>query len=93
MFRRGIPSNWGLLLVQSSESIMNAAIHMVAVPFDLGVIWINSAGDVVDLARAKAWVGIKSPSEPARYILEVSPEHLGKFNRGDRIRFVEINPT
>jgi len=92
MFRREIPADWGLLLVQSTESIVNAAIHMVAVPFDLGVVWINSAGEVVDTAVAKAWVGIKSPTKPARFILEVRPEHLGKFNQGDKINFVEITP-
>ena len=90
MFRRGIPENWGLLLVEPSDSIVNAAIHMVAVPFDLGVIWINTAGEVVDTAVAKRWVGIKSPKKPARYILEVQPKHLEKFHVGDQIEFVEI---
>ena len=90
MFRGGIPENWGLLLVEPSDSIVNAAIHMVAVPFDLGVIWINSAGEVVDTAVAKRWVGIKSPKKPARYILEVQPKNLVKFHLGDQIEFVEI---
>ena len=79
-----------MLLVEPSDSIVNAAIHMVAVPFDLGVIWINSAGEVVDTAVAKRWVGIKSPKKPARYILEVQPKHLEKFHVGDQIEFVEI---
>ena len=35
MFRKGIPDNWGLLLVEGSESIVNSAIHMFFVPFDL----------------------------------------------------------
>ena len=87
MFRRGIPEDWGLLLVQTSESVMNAAIHMVGVPFDLGIIWINNAGEVVDTTVAKAWVGLKSPGKPARYILEVRPDHLDKFNIGDQIEF------
>ena len=93
MFRPGIPADWGLLLVQSSESIINAAIHMVGVPFDLGAIWINSDGEVVDSALAKAWVGVKSPAKPARYILEVRPEHLEKFTVGDKINFVAIETT
>ncbi|MEJ2488177.1 MAG: DUF192 domain-containing protein [Anaerolineales bacterium] len=87
MFRRGIPVDWGLLLVQSSESIVNAAIHMVAVPFDLGVIWINNAGKVVDKTVAKAWIGVKSPKMPARFILEVQPVHMDKFQVGDKIEF------
>lgn len=90
MFRRGIPEDWGLLLVGDSESIINSAIHMVAVPFDLGIVWINEGGEVVDTALAKKWIGLKSPKKPARYILEVQPKHLGKFNPGDRIDFVEV---
>ena len=62
---------------------------MVAVPFDLGIIWINSAGVVVDKALAKRWIGIKSPKKPARYILELQPHHLDKFHPGDQIEFVE----
>ncbi|MBN2044399.1 MAG: DUF192 domain-containing protein [Anaerolineales bacterium] len=90
MFRGSIPSDWGLLLVEKKDSIANAAIHMFFVPFDLGIIWINTAGEVVDTAIAKKWVGLKSPTRPARYILEVQPEHLGKFQQGDRIDFVKV---
>jgi len=89
MFRSSIPENWGLLLVQPSESIVNAAIHMFGVPFNLGVIWINDDGYVVDLAEVKKWVGIKSPKKPARFILEVTPSRLSEFNVGDKIAFLE----
>lgn len=88
MFRKGIPDNWGLLLVESSESIINAAIHMFAVPFDLGVIWINNQYEVVDVAVVKRWIGIKSPKKPARYILEVTPVRASEFNIGDKLEFL-----
>jgi uncharacterized membrane protein (UPF0127 family) len=87
MFRKRIPNDWGLLLVQGSESIVNSAIHMFAVPFDLGVIWLNTGGEVVDLAEVKRWIGIKSPKKPAKYILEVTPSRLNEFKLGDRITF------
>ena len=90
MFRRSIPENWGLLLVQNSDSIVNSAIHMVAVPFDLGIVWVNDAGVVVDTVVAKRWVGMKSPKAPARYTLEVQPSHLSKFQPGDKLEFVEV---
>jgi len=89
MFRSGIPDNWGLLLVQPGESIVNSAIHMFAVPFNLGVVWINQAGLVVDVAEVKKWVGIKSPKQPARYVLEVTPFRLKEFNLGDKIAFID----
>jgi uncharacterized membrane protein (UPF0127 family) len=90
MFRRNIPEDWGLVLVQSSDSIVNSAIHMVGVPFDLGVVWINSEMIVVDRAIVKQWVGLKSPSRPAMYVLEMQPKHLEKFQIGDKLRFDDI---
>lgn len=90
MFRRSIPADWGLLLVQNSDSIINSAIHMVAVPFDLGIVWVNDAQQVVDTVVAKRWVGMKSPKAPARYTLEVQPFQLSKFQPGDKVDFVEI---
>ena len=92
MFRSGIPEEWGLLLVQPSESIVNAAIHMVGVPFNLGVIWINADGIVVDLAEVKKWIGVKSPNKPAQFILEVTPSRLAEFKVGDKIVFVDHEP-
>lgn len=89
MFRKGIPEDWGLLLVQPAESIVNSSIHMFAVPFNLGVVWISQAGIVVDLAEVKKWVGIKSPHEPAKYILEITPSRLKEFKLGDKILFVD----
>lgn len=89
MFRSSIPEEWGLLLVQPSESIVNAAIHMVGVPFNLGVIWINQEGIVVDLAEVKKWIGVKSPIKSARFILEVTPSRLAEFKLGDKIVFVD----
>lgn len=85
MFRKSIPADWGLLLVEAKDSIVNTSIHMFFVFFDLGVIWINSAGEVVDLCEAKKWITIKAPKKPARYILEVTPERLAEFKVGDQI--------
>jgi len=88
MFRKSIPADWGLLLVETKDSIVNTSIHMFFVFFDLGVIWINDAGEVVDLCFAKKWVTIKAPKKAARYILEVKPSRLAEFKVGDQISFV-----
>jgi uncharacterized membrane protein (UPF0127 family) len=88
-FRRRIPSNWGLLLVQEKDSRLDSAIHMFGVFIDLGIIWINESGEIVDKCLAKKWITIKVPQNPARYILEIVPERLDEFNIGDRIRFEE----
>jgi uncharacterized membrane protein (UPF0127 family) len=87
MFRRSIPDDWGLLLVQSRNSRLDAAIHMLAMRIDLGVVWINSQGEVVDTRLARRWRPAYLPANPARYILEMNVAHLGDFTVGDRIQF------
>lgn len=87
MFRKSIPDDWGLLLVQGSDSRLDAAIHMLAMWIDLAVVWINSQGDVVDKRLARRWRPAYLPAGPARYILEMNVAHLGDFAVGDRIQF------
>ncbi len=86
-FRRSLPEDWGLVLVEAADGRVSTAIHMLFVWFDLGVIWINDAGTVVDKRLARSWVSFIIPSRPARYVLEVRPERLAEFEIGDQIDF------
>ena len=86
-FRRSIPKDWGLLLVESLESRAGTSIHMLFMFFKIGVVWINQAGQVVDLRLAKPWVSFITPKEPARYMLEIHPARLQDFKLGDQIQF------
>lgn len=86
-FRKSLPPDWGLLLVQSQESRADAAIHMFFVFINLGIVWIDDLGIVVDRCVAKKWVTIKAPKTPARYILEIVPDRLDEFQIGDQINF------
>ena len=88
MFKRSIPDGWGLLFVEPRESIANTTIHMFFCFIDLGIIWLDDAGEVVDTCLAKKWVTIKAPKSPARYFLEISPSRLAEFNIGDKLDFV-----
>lgn len=85
-FRSHIPANWGLLLVQKGDSRVDTSIHMLAVFTDLAVVWIDSGGEVVDVRLARRWRLAYLPKRPARYILELAPEHLKDFTVGDRIK-------
>ena len=87
MFRRSLPVEEGLILVYRSDSRMDASIHMMFVKFDLAVIWINSAGEVVDKVLARQWKPAYFPKSPARYVLEIVPERLSEFQIGDRVQF------
>jgi uncharacterized protein len=84
-FCRYLPEDQGLLLVQHRDSRVDASIHMMFVWIDLAVVWINSAGEVVDVRLARRWRPAYVPRRPARYILELNAARLDDFVIGDRV--------
>ena len=87
MFRSTLAVNEGLLLTIARDSRMDSSIHMFFVPFDLAVFWINSELEVVDKVLAKSWRPAYFPSRPARYTLEIHPDHYQDFDPGDKVEF------
>jgi uncharacterized membrane protein (UPF0127 family) len=87
MFRKSLAQREGLLLVEASESRLNAAIHMLFMRFDLAVIWINDDMRVVDAQLARRWRASYVPAKPARFTLETRAEYLPEFHIGDQILF------
>ena len=85
-FRRSIPNNWGLLLIQKKENLLDSTIHMLFVFFDLTIVWIDSSFKVVDKKLAKAWHLFYQPKKPAIYILELGSKHINDFNIGDQVK-------
>ncbi len=92
-FRRHLGKSDGLVLVEKKDSRVNTAIHMLFVFFDLGVIWVNDAGQVVDKALAKPWRLSYTPQEAARYVIELHPSLLDAVQTGDTIQFLEETST
>lgn len=88
-FRRSLPEDWGLLLVQPRDGRIDSSIHMLFVFFDLAVVWINEDGKVVDVRLARKWRPAYLPKKPARYVLEMAAGRLGDFQIGDRVSFEE----
>lgn len=86
-FRSRLPRDEGLLLVGKHDSRLDSSIHMLFVPFDLSVIWINSAMQVVDKVLAKSWRPAYFSKQPAKYVLEIHPERWGDFEIGDGVEF------
>jgi uncharacterized membrane protein (UPF0127 family) len=91
MFTSDLPEKSGLLLVQSSDSRMNASIHMMFMRFDLAVFWINSEFTVVERVLARRWKLGYIPESPAKYVLETSVANLNDFNIGDKVSFEETS--
>lgn len=90
MLRRALPERWGLLLVQSNESKLDAAIHMLFMRIDLAVVWINNAGEVVDVRLARRWRPMYAPQRAARYVLETAVERLDDYQIGDILSFERL---
>lgn len=89
-FRSTLAREEGLLLVGTRDSRLESSIHMLFVPFDLSVIWINSAMQVVDKIIARSWHPAYFSKQPAKYVLEIHPERWGEFEIGDGVEFQDV---
>jgi uncharacterized membrane protein (UPF0127 family) len=90
-FRRSLAPGEGLVLVENADSRVNAGITMLFTFIDLGVIWVNDAGQVVDTTLARPWRLSYLPQGPARYAIEGQPAILKQVQVGDRLRFMETS--
>jgi len=89
-FKADLAPTSGLLLVQKRDSRLDSSIHMLAVNFDLAVIWINASMQVVDKVLAKSWHLAYAPKEAAQYILEIHPDRLDEFEIGNKVQFEDL---
>lgn len=79
----------GLLFVTGTESRANTTIHMFFMLFDIGVVWLDSSGKVVDKCLAKPWRPAYAPKSAAQYFIEARPSILERVEIGDVLRFDE----
>jgi uncharacterized membrane protein (UPF0127 family) len=86
-FRSHLGLDEGLLLVGKLDSRIDSSIHMLFVPFDLSVVWIDSSMRVVDKVLAKSWRPAYFSRQPAKYVLEIHPKRWGDFETGDHVEF------
>lgn len=87
-FRRRLEPQEGLVLVETADSRVSTAIHMLFVFCALGVVWVNDAGKVVGTIVAKPWRLSYVPPAPARYVIEGQPDLVNQVQVGDRIEFL-----
>jgi len=87
LFRRALDDGEGLVLVERRDSRLSTAIHMLFVFLDLGVIWVNGDGEIVDTVHARPWRLSYAPQAPARYVVEAHPDVLHGVTVGDHVRF------
>jgi uncharacterized membrane protein (UPF0127 family) len=90
MFRSRLSRDEGLLLVEKRDSRIAPSIHMLFVPFDLAVIWIDSGMSVVDKVIAKAWHPAYLPKAAARFTLEIHPARIKDYEIGDHVEIRHV---
>ncbi|MFM8425671.1 MAG: DUF192 domain-containing protein [Chloroflexota bacterium] len=87
MFQSRLSPDDGLLLVEKRDSRLDTSIHMLFVPFDLAVFWINSDMTVVDKVIAKSWKPAYFPKADAKFTLEIHPDRWADYEIGDKVEF------
>lgn len=79
----------GMLFVTRRDNRTETTIHMFFMRYDLGVVWVNDAGIVVDKQLAKRWRPYYAPAQPARYFIEANPSILDRVRVGDHLVFAD----
>jgi len=82
-----LSENSGIILVESADSRLSTAIHMLFMRFDITAIWVNDQMEVVDVKIARKWRPSYMPIAPARYVMETHVRHYQNFHIGDKVRF------
>ena len=90
MFRKSLPPGEGLLFVNRRESVSGASIHMLFMRFNIGVVWLDKNGMVVDAKVAKVWRPVYAPQRAAQYYLEANVDVLDRIKVGDVLTFDEV---
>lgn len=90
MFRKELPAERGLILVTGGDQRIGAAVHMMGMSFDLGLVWIDSQMRVVDRRVARRWTSFFVPKNAAQFVLEFGAERIEEFRLGDQIVFEEV---
>lgn len=88
MFTRSIGKDYCIIFPQ--PEIVKIDIHMLFVPYKLGVVWLNE-GEVVQKKVLSPWVGYHT--QRADMVMEMHPEHLSNISIGDTVHFLETNDS
>lgn len=92
-FRRSLEPGEALILVHSEDSILQTSIHMFFVFFPIAAVWINGDGKVTSAQLAKPWRPYYASPEPARYVLETTPDFLDLISQGEYVDFILHQPA
>ena len=86
-FRLRLGRQEALILIHPADSVFTTSIHMFFVFFPIAAVWINGQGRVTSAQLARPWRPYYASPEPARYVLETSPDFLQRISVGDEVDF------
>lgn len=87
---RHLDEDEGLLFVRGGESIAGSTIHMFFMFIEIGVVWLDKSGRVVDKTLARPWRPAYAPKQKAQYYLEAPVSILERVAIGDVLLFDEV---
>jgi uncharacterized membrane protein (UPF0127 family) len=87
-FHRPLQPGEAIILAKNNDSVASSSIHMFFVFFPIAAVWIDGGGRVTSAQLAKPWRPFYASPEPARFVLETTPEFLQRIQAGDLVDFV-----
>jgi uncharacterized membrane protein (UPF0127 family) len=87
-FRRRLKPGEALILSKAKDSVASSSIHMFFVFFPIAAVWVNGEGRVTSAQLARPWRPYYASPEPARYVIETSPDFLDCVQVGDHLDFL-----
>lgn len=87
MFRRSLPQDEGLLMVEKVPSRISTSIHMLFMNFPIAVIWLDKELHVLDMKLAKPWHFAYVPARSALCTLEANVDVFRRLEIGDQLAF------
>lgn len=85
MFKNKISLNQAGLFINKNENIVDSAIHMLFMNFDIAVFWLDKTNTIVDKRIAKKWGLIYYPDVKSHKILETHPEIFETLQIGEEL--------
>jgi len=87
-FHRPLRPGEAIILAHNKDSVATSSIHMFFVFFPIAAVWINGEGRVTSAQLAKPWHPFYASPDPARFVLETTPDLLSRIQVGDFVDFV-----
>jgi len=93
--RLSLAPNEGVLLAMPPRPglSMMYSIHMIGVPFEMAIIWLDQEGNILDkkLAKPGKIYFPKGIFSDTRFILEVHPDHYPLITKSKVIQWEDVS--